>query len=142
MKIGDKIMRYCDARNFTMVAFSQLIDVDLRTVLNCIGKNTAPPFRTVSLMAEKMNVSIRYLLDDDCVDTQMDTFMNEAFRTGYSKYGRTFVRNLLNLVKNMDNDLPANDREDMFLALTDAFFTAWEENEQKSKINSTDRAAV
>ena len=135
-------MQYCNAHNLTMVAFSQFIDIDLRTVLNCIGLNTALPFHIVSLMAEKMNVSIRYLLDDDCVDTQMDTFMNEAFRTGYSQCGLSFVRNLLNLIKDMDNDLPADGREDMFLALTDAFFTAWEKNELKSRNNNADRIAV
>jgi hypothetical protein len=64
MKIGDKILLYCKEHNMTMMDFSHLIGVDLRIVLNCTCKNTAPCSNIVNTMAEKMGVPVHYLIDD------------------------------------------------------------------------------
>ena len=68
MKIGDKVIQYCSEHNMTMMDFSHMIGADLRTVLRCTCQNTVPRSGMVSTMAEKMGVSVRYLMEDDCVE--------------------------------------------------------------------------
>ena len=102
MKIGDKVMLYCTAHNMTMMQFSHMIGADLREVLNCTCQNTAPQFRIICTMSEKMGVSIRYLMDDNCADTQKDQFLDDVLKKGYSQYGLFFVKEMLALMQNLE----------------------------------------
>ena len=102
MQIGDKVMLYCTAHSMTMVQFSHMIGANLREVLSCTCQNTAPQFRIICTMSEKMGVSIRYLLDDNCTDMQKDRFLDDVLKKGYSQDGLYFVKEMLALMQNLE----------------------------------------
>lgn len=108
------------------------VGVTRRSIVAYEGGDRTPRPNTLIKLAEALNVSVRYLSDDECENPQEDIDRDLYIRSANEKYGTSGARDIDRLLKeNMalfaGGDISLEEKDRFFEAVTKAYFVCREE---------------
>ena len=122
---GEKIREGRANLGITQTELAEKIGVTLRTISKYEKQGVMPRGANLQKLAEVLGVSIAYLSNDEIVDPAYgleESPYIESARAVYGKRGAADVEQLLTRALFAGGDVPEEDKELFFQAVTEAYF--------------------
>ena len=136
MKLSQKLKEQRAYLNMSRAELAQKVGVTTRTIVAWEGETRHPRPNTVIRLAEVLNVSVKYLNDDECDDPMDGIDRDEYIRLANSQYGLSGARDIDRiLAENMalfaGGDISLEQKDKFFEAVTRAYFICREKARKK-----------
>lgn len=110
MTFREKIIKYRADHNMTQAELGELMGVSTRTVVSYERGEKTPYQKNYYRIAEKLGVSLKYLMDDECTDPN-DGTINTNNISEWEYEATDKMREILNLSKDFFSDKLVSKRQ-------------------------------
>lgn len=136
MTFSDKIKRAREVMKMTQYELAQEVGVSQRTIASYESGGARARKSTTEKLAHALNVSVKYLSDDDCTNPLEDIEKDEYIEQARALYGAKGVRDMDELLREnaalfAGGELSQEQKDAFFEAVMRAYMTSKDEARKK-----------